>query len=73
MSWQSFRDTIIKRSGKKNPSARDFVEVSGRGTVKEGFSFVGTPQQIADEMEAWFGTACIAKAIPAPRCVRIWA
>ena len=58
VSWQSFRDNVIKRSGKKNPSARDFVEVSGRGTAREGFSFVGTPAQIADEMEAWSGTAC---------------
>ena len=58
VSWQSLRDTIIKRSGKKNPSVRDFVEYSGRGTIKEGHGFVGTPKQIVDEMETWLGTAC---------------
>ena len=58
VSWQSLRDNVISRSGKRNPSVRDFVEVSGRGTVREGHSFVGTPTQIVDEMEAWFGSAC---------------
>ena len=58
LSWHSFRDRVIARSGKKNPSARDFVEVSGRGTIRESHSFVGTPTQIADEMEEWFGSAC---------------
>ena len=58
VSWHSLRDRVIARSGKKNPSVRDFVEVSGRGTTREGVNFVGTPTQIADEMEHWFETAC---------------
>ena len=58
LSWHSFRDRVIQKSGKKNPSARDFVEVSGRGTTRESHAFVGTPKQIADEMEQWFETAC---------------
>ena len=49
---------MIAKSGKKNPSVRDFVEVSGRGTLNEGPRFVGTPKQIADQMEEWFGSAC---------------
>ncbi len=58
-SWHSLRDRVIAVSGKKNPSVRDFVEVSGRGTVDEGPNFVGTPTQVADQMEAWFtGGAC---------------
>ena len=52
------RDRVIAASGKTNPSVKDFVEFSGRGTVKEGPNFVGTPVQIADQMEAWFGSAC---------------
>jgi FMN-dependent oxidoreductase (nitrilotriacetate monooxygenase family) len=58
VSWHSLRDRVIAVSGKKNPSVRDFVEASGRGTVREGPLFVGTPTQVADQMEEWFGSAC---------------
>ena len=58
MSWQSLRDKVITKSGKKNPSVRDFVEASGRGTLDESLTFVGTASQVADEMEEWFKTAC---------------
>jgi len=58
MSWQSLRDKVITKSGKKNPSVRDFVEASGRGTLDEGPTFVGTATQVADQMEEWFKTAC---------------
>jgi len=59
LSWQGFRDRVITASGKKNPSARDFVEVSGRGTIHEHHAFVGTPKQVADQMEEWFSApAC---------------
>ena len=30
-SWHGFRERVVKFSGKKNPTVRDFVEVSGRG------------------------------------------
>ena len=58
VSWQSLRDRVIAKSGKKNPSVRDFVEASGRGRIREAPVFVGTPAQVADEMEAWFESAC---------------
>jgi FMN-dependent oxidoreductase (nitrilotriacetate monooxygenase family) len=58
VSWQSLRDRVVSVSGKKNPSVRDFVEASGRGTLREGPCFVGTPVQVADQMEEWFGSAC---------------
>jgi FMN-dependent oxidoreductase (nitrilotriacetate monooxygenase family) len=58
MSWQSLRDKVIQVSGKKNPSVRDFVESSGRGTLQDGPCFVGTGEQVADQMEEWFNTAC---------------
>nr|MBF0685846.1 NtaA/DmoA family FMN-dependent monooxygenase [Pseudomonas sp.] len=57
-SWHGLRDRVITASGKKNPSVKDFVEFSGRGTIKEGPNFVGTPIQIADQMEEWFNGAC---------------
>jgi hypothetical protein len=58
VSWHSLRDRVIQRSGKKNPSVRDFVECSGRGQLHDGPVFCGTPKQVADEMEAWFADAC---------------
>ncbi|ETR74802.1 monooxygenase [Afipia sp. P52-10] len=46
------RDGVIRKSGIKNPSARDFVVHSGRGQV-EG-AVVGGPKEIADYMEEMF-------------------
>ena len=45
-------------SGKKNPSVRDFVEASGRGTLNDGPVFCGTGEQVADMMEEWFSKGC---------------
>ena len=53
-SFQGFRDRVIRHSGKKNPTVRDFITVSGRGTVKEHPMFCGSPKQVADQMEEWF-------------------
>ncbi len=59
LSWHGLRDRIVALSGKKNPSVADFVHFSGRGTVKEHHAFVGTPGEVADQMEEWFtGGAC---------------
>ena len=55
MSWHSLRDSVIRASGTPNPSVRDFVEASGRGTLREGPLFVGTPEKVADQLEDWFG------------------
>lgn len=58
MSWQSLRDGIVKASGKTNPSVNDFVKFSGRGTLSEAPMFMGTPEDVADQMEDWFGDCC---------------
>ncbi|GAA1853519.1 LLM class flavin-dependent oxidoreductase [Pseudonocardia ailaonensis] len=58
MSWQSLRDRVITLSGKENPSVRDFVNSSGRGTLAETPTIVGTPDQVADTLERWQGTCC---------------
>lgn len=34
------------------------MHLSGRGTIREFPTFVGTPAKVADQMEEWFGTAC---------------
>jgi FMN-dependent oxidoreductase (nitrilotriacetate monooxygenase family) len=59
LSFQGFRDRVIRHSGKKNPTVRDFITISGRGTVKEHTMFCGNPKQVADQMEEWFAApAC---------------
>ena len=56
---QAIRDRVVRLSGKSNPTLEDFVQYSGRGTVRELPHFVGTPAQVADRMEEWFaGRAC---------------
>jgi FMN-dependent oxidoreductase (nitrilotriacetate monooxygenase family) len=58
MSWHGYRDTVIRLSGKSNPTADDFVRFSGRGTLDELPCFIGTPEQVADEMEEWHNACC---------------
>ena len=56
---QAVRDRVVQLSGKPNPSVRDFVEFSGRGTLKELPTFVGSAKTVADKLEEWFsGGAC---------------
>lgn len=55
---QAFRDRVVQMSGRANPTPRDFVEFTRRGTLDEFPVFMGSPTQIADQMEEWFGTAC---------------
>ncbi len=51
---QMFRDRVIQLSGKPNPTVRDFVRYSNRGTIREFGVFSGTPAEVADQMEEWF-------------------
>jgi FMN-dependent oxidoreductase (nitrilotriacetate monooxygenase family) len=46
------RDGVLRRAGKTNPSARDFIDFSGRGQVES--ALVGGPREIADAMEDLF-------------------
>ena len=56
---QALRDRVVASSGKRNPTLRDFVEITGRGTIREFPVFCGTPKRVADEMQAWVeGSAC---------------
>jgi FMN-dependent oxidoreductase (nitrilotriacetate monooxygenase family) len=48
------RDGVLRRSGKTNPSARDFIAFSGRGQT-DG-AVVGGPKEIADAMEEMFAS-----------------
>jgi alkanesulfonate monooxygenase SsuD/methylene tetrahydromethanopterin reductase-like flavin-dependent oxidoreductase (luciferase family) len=51
---QAIRDQVVALSGKKNPSVRDFVDVSNRGNVREHPLFVGSAKDVADGLEEWF-------------------
>jgi hypothetical protein len=51
-------DRVVLMSGNKNPSLRDFVKFSKRGTIGEHPSFVGGPKEIADQLEEWFTNCC---------------
>ena len=56
---QAIRDRVMRASGKANPTVRDFIQHSGRGTLREMPVFVGTPAEVADGLEEWFtGGAC---------------
>jgi alkanesulfonate monooxygenase SsuD/methylene tetrahydromethanopterin reductase-like flavin-dependent oxidoreductase (luciferase family) len=55
---QAYRDRVVMLSGKKNPTVRDFVAFSNRGTVREFPSFVGSAKEVADQLEHWFHEAC---------------
>jgi alkanesulfonate monooxygenase SsuD/methylene tetrahydromethanopterin reductase-like flavin-dependent oxidoreductase (luciferase family) len=51
---RAIQDRVMRLSGKRNPTTRDFITHSGRGTLHELPLFVGTPQQVADGLEEWF-------------------
>jgi FMN-dependent oxidoreductase (nitrilotriacetate monooxygenase family) len=51
-------DRVVALSGKQNPTIRDFVQFSSRGTVREFPRFVGTAKDVADGLEEWFNTCC---------------
>lgn len=55
---QAIRDRVVQLSGKPNPTVRDFVEFSGRGTLRELPTFVGSAKMVADKLEEWFSDAC---------------
>lgn len=55
----AIRDRVVELSGQRNPTVADFVQHSGRGTIHEAPTFVGTPGDVADGLEQWFtGGAC---------------
>ena len=51
---QAIRERVVRLSGKANPTVREFVTFSGRGTIKEMPHFIGTAKDVADGLEEWF-------------------
>lgn len=55
---QAIRNRVVADSGKANPTVRDFVQHSGRGQFRDHPRLVGSPKDVADQMEEWFEGAC---------------
>jgi FMN-dependent oxidoreductase (nitrilotriacetate monooxygenase family) len=56
---QGLRDRVFRLTGRRNPTTRDFMEITQRGTFRDHPRFIGTPKDVADGMEEWFtGRAC---------------
>ena len=54
---QAMRDRVVIQEGIKNPTPRDFMQVTGRGLLRN--HWVGGPKEIADRIEEWWdGRAC---------------
>ncbi len=53
---QSLRDRVYRILGKRNPTTRDFMEISHRGTFRDHPRFVGSPKDVADGLEEWFAS-----------------
>ena len=51
---RGFLDRVIGLSGTNNPTVQDFITYSGRGTLDELPTFVGSPSSVADDMQDWF-------------------
>jgi FMN-dependent oxidoreductase (nitrilotriacetate monooxygenase family) len=61
---QSMRDRVVRASGLRNPTPRDFVNFSSRARPNK--PFVGGPKEVADGLEEWFTTGvCDGFVIPA--------
>ena len=61
---QAIRDRVVRVSGNKNPTVRDFIHFSGRGRVHN--PVVGGPKEVADRLEQWFvERGCDGFVIPA--------
>jgi FMN-dependent oxidoreductase (nitrilotriacetate monooxygenase family) len=51
---QSMRDRVLRSSGLKNPTPRDFITHTHRARPNK--PFIGGPKEVADGMEEWFTT-----------------
>ncbi len=49
---QAMRDRVVVEEGIRNPTPRDFMQVTGRGLLRN--HWVGGPREIADKIEEWW-------------------
>jgi FMN-dependent oxidoreductase (nitrilotriacetate monooxygenase family) len=60
---QNMRDRVLA-TGVKNPTVRDFMEITGRGLLSN--AWVGGPKEIADMFEDWFSAPACDGFVIAP-------
>jgi FMN-dependent oxidoreductase (nitrilotriacetate monooxygenase family) len=63
----TIRDRVVQMSGKKNPTVRDFITVSGRGRLHN--PWVGGPKEVADLYEQYFVERACDGFVIAATCV----
>lgn len=51
---QALRDRVVQMKAPAMPTVRDFMEITGRGTLAEHPVFCGSPKDVADQLEEWF-------------------
>ncbi len=51
---QGIRNRVFRETGNRNPTVRDFIEVSARGTFHDHPRVWGSPKDVADQLEEWF-------------------
>jgi FMN-dependent oxidoreductase (nitrilotriacetate monooxygenase family) len=49
---QAIRDRVVQRTGKAQPTVRDFMRITSRASLNH--AVVGSPAEVADYLEAWF-------------------
>ena len=63
---RALRDRVLAKSGKNNPTTRDFITFIAKSTVQELPLACGSAKDVADFMEDWFeDKACDGFVIPA--------
>ena len=55
---QALRNRVVQLKAPAMPTVRDFMEITGRGTLAEHPVFCGSPKDVVDQMEEWFKTPC---------------
>ena len=63
----TIRDRVVAVSGKKNPTVRDFITVSGRGRLHN--PWVGGPKEVADMFEEYFTAPACDGFVISATCV----
>ncbi len=51
---QGIRNRVIRETGNRNPTVREFIEISGRGTFHDHPRVWGSVKDVADQLEEWF-------------------
>ncbi|MBS0244123.1 MAG: LLM class flavin-dependent oxidoreductase [Proteobacteria bacterium] len=51
-SLQTIRDRVLGQTGGRNPTVREFIQISGRGKLQN--PWVGSPKDVADKFEEYF-------------------